>query len=415
MSELSNKRENKIIYSYNRSDVFSTLLLVAASLLYRPMLLGNEYSLFGAMLFIAAMLFVILKQNGKVILRKNAHTRTYICAIILFVYCAIQCVLVGSDRINEGLVTSVLLVLAVTAFYLCFLNKAIQTLFIRFVMYAMMLFSISYVISVVLMFLVGWDSIKITSLDYGYFTTSGIYLPFTTTYGQMPLNGIIFKRLLGFARESGIMQIFYVWGFFSAEKYFSRTKIVQVLMLIGIVACFSTSGFIVFGVSLLVYFDVRSLFKKGGFKKMLVIIALTAAMVYLLFYAQGTRILSRATATISDRMAGINFGLSVFREHPLFGGGFYNTFGYPNIQTGVCAIASLGQVGLVGVGLWLFVFLFAFLDCSNKKRFLFTNAAMFITAIFAQPIMFAPVMYWFLFCDYDDNRVKLMRKIKKWR
>jgi len=72
------------------------------------------------------------------------------------------------------------------------------------------IFSIPYVISVIIMLISSWDSILITSYDYGYFKETEIFFPFTTTYGNMAFNGIVFKRLLGFARESGIMQIFYI-------------------------------------------------------------------------------------------------------------------------------------------------------------------------------------------------------------
>ena len=58
------------------------------------------------------------------------------------------------------------------------------------------------------------------------------------------------------------------------------------------------------------------------------------------------------------------------------------------------------------------IFFFSFIDCNNKKRFLYTNAALFATALFAQPLLFAPVMYWFLLIDYDKEKIYLYKKSK---
>ena len=147
-------------------------------------------------------------------------------------------------------------------------------------------------------------------------------------------------------------------------------------------------------------------------KNGIITIVLIGFVVYILIYAEGVRIVDRAVATITDRTNGISYGLSVFLEKPIFGGGFYSTLGDESIQTGICAIASLGQIGIVGISLWLMIFFFSFIDCNNKKRFLYTNAALFATALFAQPLLFAPVMYWFLLIDYDKEKIYLYKKSK---
>lgn len=410
---LRNAQRGEInIYYYNLYDVIIAMLLFWACMLYRPMFLGNKYSNIGMALFLLLIILSIVKQKGKLFLRKDSHYRSYLSAIFLFAYCFFQCVLTNSDRMIAGLQTVILLSIAVTAFFLVLANKCVQVLLIKILFFVMILFAVSYIVSIIFMLSVGWETILITSFDYGYYRNTDIYFPFSTTYGSMPFMGIIFRRLLGFARESGLMQIFYVWGFFSAERYFSKYRIIQIIMLIGLLGCFSSAGFIVFGVSLFLYFDVRDLLKKNGLIKVLILCLLCLAVIYILFYAQGTSLSTRAEATIDDRMAGIYFGLEVFKENPIFGGGFYSTFGNANIQTGVCALASLGQIGLLGFILWLSVFWYAYKDCPDKKRYIYTNAALFITALFSQPIMFAPVMYIFLFFDYDSCQISMIRRKK---
>lgn len=397
-------------YYYNIFDAITATLLFIACICYRPMLLGNNYSNIGMSIFLILIAASIIRKKGKITLKKDSHFESYICSMLLFMYCLFQCILTNSDRMIAGIQTIVLLSVSVTAFYLILSNKSVQVIFIKILYGFMILFVASYIISTLLMLSVGWNEILLTSYDYGYYRNTDIYFPFTTTYGSMPFMGIIFRRLLGFARESGIMQIFYVWGFFSAEKYFSKTRLVQAFMAVGLLVCFSSAGFIVFAISLFLYFDIRDLLKRGGLVKSIVICILFLFVTYIVLFAQGTSLSSRAEATIDDRMAGIYYGLSIFVDYPFFGGGFYSTLGNSNIQTGVCALASLGQIGLTGLMLWLLVFFYNFKGSIDKKRYIYTNAALFITALFSQPIMFAPVMYVFNFFDCDNNKVKLEKK-----
>jgi hypothetical protein len=406
---LSNDIEKKKIVIYSRADWFIAMVLFVSSICYKPMILGNDYAFLGIMGYSFVIVFCLARKKGKVSIATNTHFRTYIAGILLFIYCFFQCILLKSDRQTAAIQTCILLILATSAYFVVLGNKGIAVNFIRITYYAMCFFSISYLISLALMFRGGWDSILVTTFDYSYFTKSNIYFPFTTTYGTMPLNGILLRRLLGFARESGIMQVFYIWGFYSADKYFENPKRVQILMVIGVAACLSTNGFIAFGISLILYLDINKILSK----KTIVIVFLAFMAAYLLFHASGTRISDRAIATIDDRKEGIEYGLQIFKEKPLFGGGFYSTLGDANIQTGICAIASLGQVGIIGISMWLMTYVFAFLDAPNKKRFIYTNIALFITALFGQPMVFAPVMYWFLFTDYDDLKIYAVRKGSK--
>lgn len=398
------------IIIYNIQDVICAIVLFLACIFYRPMIFGNDFSAIGMILFFIAILITLCRQHGRIRFGKKEHTRTFLCADSLFIYCFLQCIILQSDKMIAGIQTCILLIVSVMAFYICFTNKKVEALFVKIVICSCAFFATSYVITISLMLVVGWDRIAISTIEYGYYINTTIYFPFTTTYGVMPLNGVLFRRLLGFARESGLMQIFYVWAFFSADKYFKKYRLVQAIMAVGILACFSTSGFIVFAVSLVLFFDIRSIIKKGGLWKIVIGVFLLGGLIYLLFYGQGTSIATRAAKTIDDRSAGISLGLSTFFQKPFFGGGFYSTLGNENIQTGVCALASLGQVGLVGIGLWLYIFWASYIDCPSKKRFIYTNAALFITAVFAQPIMFAPVMYWFLFVNYNEQKVILKRR-----
>ena len=209
---------------YRWDDCIIAFLLFLASMFYRPMLLGNMYSTIGMVLFILAILLMLCRNHGKIKFSHNTHGWVYITAMFLFIYCLFQCIILRSDRQQAGIQTIIILIIAVSAYYIGFSNKAVEAIFIRIVFVALMFFSCSYVISLILMLMRGWNAIQITSIDYDYFVQSGVYFPFTTTYGSMNLNGLSLKRLLGFAKESGIMQIFYVWGFYSADKYYAKQE-----------------------------------------------------------------------------------------------------------------------------------------------------------------------------------------------
>lgn len=394
---------------YKTIDLFLAVLMFMGFVCYLPMLLGVNYIAIGMGMFLLIIFLYVVRRNGRIGLAKKSGLRVYVTSMLLFFYCLVQSIVLKSDRLQIAIQTCILLMFAVTFFYIILSDRKMKALFIKTMYAVLMFFSVSYIVSVLLMLAGGWERIFITSFDYGYFTETKIFFPFTTTYGSMAFNGIVFRRLLGFARESGIMQIFYIWAFFMADKYYIRPGWIRFFMAIGVAGCLSTAGFVVFGISLILYLDMNKVFSR----KTLLIFMLFAVVIYILFYAQGTRVVDRASGTIEQRMLGIEYGLSVFKEHPILGGGFYSTLGDANIQSGICALASLGQVGIIGIGLWIFIFVFAFIDSKNKKRFLYTNAALFITALFAQPMVFAPVMYWFLFVDYDDSRVVLVRHNSK--
>lgn len=399
-------RDARLI-AYSRRDLVITVLLFIASVLYRPMMGGNEHSFLGMGVFILVIGLCLYRSRGRIGTGKKTRAKTFCAAIGLFLYCFFQCILLNSDRKIAGMQTCMLLVVSTIAYFLAFRRESIEALFMKLVYYVLMGFVISYSISLLIALVAGWESIYLFSIDYGYFTQSHVYFPFTTTYGELSLNGMQLKRLLGFARESGIMQIFYIWAFFNVENYFERPLIVKVLMLCGVGACLSTAGFIVFAVSLILYMNINKLFSW----KTVVACVLVAVMVFVLFYSSGLRIADRAAATVNDRMISIQYGLSVFMKKPLFGGGFYSTLGAPNIQTGLCSLSALGQIGVVGGLLWLSTFLFAYLDAKDKQHFLCSNAALFITAVFAQPMIFAPVMYLFLFLG-NEGKVKLVAQRK---
>lgn len=374
-------------------------------LMSRPMILGNIYSPIGLGILFIVTVYECCRNRGRI--KINHHFDILKALVVFFIYCAIQGIILRSDRLYDGLQTVVYLLGCAVSFYFLCKNKNVQIAFIRIMYYALSFFSLSFIISSLLMLMKDWNSIHLFDFDYGYFRDVAVYFPFTPTYGDMPFNGVIFKRLLGFSRESGIMQLFYIWGFYMADKYFDKSLIVKLLMCIGVAGCLSSTGFIVFAISLFFYLDIKKLFSW----KTLIAVTLIIIAVYVLFYAQGTSIASRAQATITDRTIGMATGLSAFMSDPIFGKGFYDTLGQRGgVQVGVSAIASLGQVGIIGFALWLMIYLVSFKSNRFSKRFIYSCVSIVITALFSQPLLAAPAIYIFNFMDYDEHKYFVKKK-----
>lgn len=381
-------------------DKLQALLLVVSIICCRPMLLGNLYAPVSLIIMVCLIAIRLWKKDLK-IKRDTTKYKIYISCIVFFFYCFVQGILL-SDRTDTVIKEVIYYFFFSTCFFLCTERKQVIQYCIKILYVLMTVCVVSYLITLIQALRFGWTSQYIKEFDYGYFTNSKLYFPFTLTYSHTWFNGINLQRMLGFARESGIMQIFYVWGFFMADKYFARPIIMKIIMGLGVIACFSTAGFIVFGLSLMIS-NILNNKKFFSFNTVLVTV-LAGIMIYVLFFARGTNIGAKANESILGRTDAISFGLNGFIDRPLFGHGFYDTLGNSLIQTGICAISSLGQIGIIGFLLWLNIWVCAFFFASSARTFLCANAAFFITALFSQPLMFAPVMYMFFFIGYDDKK-----------
>jgi len=377
------------------------VLLLAASICGRPMLLGNEYAPVSLFIMVFLICWNILESNGKLAISKTRFP-VFCAGLIFFVYCCIQGIILGADLIYYGLADLLYLVISFFAFYTCFMDKDIQRTYIRGMYVLMVATVISFVITLVFALTSSWQSVYITSIDYNYFADIELYFPATITYGRVTFNGIPLQRMLGFAREAGIMQVFYVWAFFMADKYFRKPNLIKVIMAVGVCTCMSTAGFVTFGIALILSLNIRKFFSI----KTLVTAGLAAVMVYILFFSSGLSLADKASLSVNDRVNPILIAWEMLGNRPLFGYGYSDTLGLGGGgQIGISAVSSLAQVGIIGFMLWFAIYGCGFVAAASRKRYLYATAAWLITALFSQPLMTAPITYWFLFVDYSDERV----------
>lgn len=397
---------NNIIVYIKPKERIQAFILFLGFLCMRPMLFGEMMSKVGMVVLSGLIVYEILKNKGKIQKGEFVYNKTYVVSILLFLYCLIQSFVLKSDNRIVALRICISNIICITAFYLMLQKKKVQIAFIRLLYTVMSFFVFSYAISLMLVLLgFDWNSIKIAELDYSYIIDLPFFFPLTNGYGYLQLGSLRLWRLLGFARECGIMQLFYIWGYFMADKYFVKAKLVRLIMVAGILFCLSTTGYIVFAAALIINLDIKKVLSL----RMLVAVMLVASMVYLLFFSSGLRIADRSSITISERTMSMGYGLRMLGEHLLFGYGFMST-NNSMVQTGICAIASAGQIGLVGIALWLGIYASVLTEKVSWYRYVCAIAAVIATALFTQPLLHSVATYCFVFFNYSSTNYIIKNK-----
>ena len=371
---------------------FASFLFFLMLLCLRGMLLGNLYPVLGACCGLGVIIITF---------KKNVDNRIklfFVCLLFWF-YCVLQGIITNSN--DNGYLVQILLywIIEVGAALCMFQSKNREKIFIRILIIALCLMVFSYIITFAFGCFLGWEKLLLGKFDYNYFYSSPFFLPLTLGYGSGTIKGITVYRLLGIARESGIMQCIFSWAFFAADHYFKRAKAIKLLMLLGVIACMSTTGFVLFFATLILNQLTKQIRKVFSFQTAGVILIVLLAVYFLMGDSTfGWRF--RFENSFGDRMAAMDYGLKNLQDHFLFGIGFFKNSGIATIQAEVNLIAALGNIGAVGGVLFLLIYFIAFMYAEDKRYFLTTNAVLFLTTLTAQPLYVSPLIYIFLFLNY---------------
>lgn len=372
-------------------------LLLAMLVCMRGMILGNLYPVFG---MVIALILCLLNFKKKY----DTGLIIFSACCVFWGYCTIQGIFLNSN--NRGYLLQIFFYwfLEGGAAYLMFQDLERKKYFCGFIIRILTFIAVSYLISLLMGLLIGWDKIKLLDLDYNYFYKAPLLFPLTFVYGLGDVVGISIYRLLGIARESGIMQCLFSWAFFSTEKYIDRPKWTKVFLLFGLIGCLSTTGLVIFFSILALNQITKNLNKLFSFQTLGVILVIVIAALLLL--GEGTYGFKfRWENSFSDRTIAMSYGLTNFVKHPIFGIGFFREASLSTIQAEANFIASLGNIGLVGGFLFFFVYLNALICSDDKRLFLTSNGDFFLTALIAQPLYMSPLMYVFLFSNIKTKQV----------
>lgn len=373
------------------------IILLIGSILLRPTLFGENYNTVGIIVILIALILYVVRL--KTFYFRGNSLKIVISITIFWLYCMLQSMILQDSTATLQLTLNnfITSIIATLTYGVLLNNPKIGYNFFKVFLILLSILSLSYTVTILISLFRGFQGQYLFQIQYNGYPTSGhVYFPFSITYGEYTVTGIWLERFLSIFRESGITQIFYCWGFFMAKQYFKKYNLIRVLMALGIIFCFSLSGYIAFGISLILSFEFR---KKENRKFIIGATVLLAIVIYCLTSVQGIRIQDKYQGSIDDRIMPVTRSINILKEHPLFGTGYSNNIGSWYMNINFLGIAS--KIGIVGCILYFLPYIFSFLAAKDKKLYTSSMASLIITLLTSQPLVGACLIYALFFADYD--------------
>ena len=389
---------------------YSQIYKLFVAIIFLGIIIFSRGSIFGNIALkislLCSVISVLLSIKGGRINQK--WFRVYIFCLAFFLYCFIQgMILNDSLRYPTIIENTIYWISTCTAALFVCSDKKQEKIVGKVLLFVLSAFTISYFITFALSFFVPLNALLITTIDYGYFYNTPVYLPFTLVYGTGKIMGIEFLRMQGFGRECGITQTFYIWGFYKCQDYYKNSKTIKLLMGLGVLICFSTTGLVIFAVSFIIDFIIRNRGDKSNKKKYITILLL---IIFVLTCGGTFSLTKRMDLSYADRMKNITNGFSLLRKYPLFGIGYMKSLSVsPQASdlSDICLLSSAGKIGIVGLLLFFAIYLNGLYLSTNKKEFILCNIGFLVTTVFAQPLYYVPLIYIMMFMNYygkENNR-----------
>lgn len=377
------------------------ILLIVSVLLVRPMLLGEEYSTYGLVIMILSVVIFTLTQKTNIVRVSIVNARTGLAVIALSIYLIVQPTVLGSNRVDFALKSSIGMLIVVISGVIVFSDRRIQREFFKLliVIWAVLgyLSAISLIVLIIrptLLPVIGFIEILDGSRTYPVFATLSIL------YGPMTIGDTVLYRFLITFRESGIAQAFLIWGLVYAISKSYRGWIALGLML-GVVSTLSTLGIPLMLVGLAIWkLSQRS---SLSIKKAVLFVIYTTMTISALYFAPFIGIVDKELThggSFDYRFSRITLAIDSLSEAPIFGLGYFNVI---ESVSGTNLIASISGIGLFGFFLVLLIFTIPAIQLRNDARWRYISAIspIFITLLIAQPIYNAPFTLLLLLAQYE--------------
>lgn len=390
----------------------------------RPTALGQEYMSYSMVLSFGALcihLVELLKSKEGYITKKNFIV--LVSSLVLWSYLVVHALLMSSNNFDDVLKAGISHIVVIFIFSIILSREKENTLFFKWFIKILGLFSFSFVLTVLLGLVVGFQSLYLFEIPIATYNHSQLfYFPFTSLSSFMVVSGIEFPRFLGLFREPGILQAFLIWAYFNLKQYGLETKKMKVLLFAGIVGTMSTAGIAIFFGTVALKYALNRKVIKGVLLVIFCITALNYAPIIGLQYkaeTHGASLDARSYATLS--------GLEKMRDNPL-GTGMYNRDFFDYELSGINLLASSYMIGVIGVLLTLVVYLLPLWGYPNKVPYIVGITPLLITLLYSQPILDAPLVYIMLLASYkvssfvaetdivsDKNKVRKKRLFKRYK
>ncbi|MEI5911308.1 hypothetical protein WBS58_10295 [Bacillus albus] len=358
------------------------LFLLLSTMLMRPALLGESYTLLGVAL--SGMTFILyLFINMKLIKIEGKLLKIFLINSLYWFYLLIQSMFI-QDSNYIGILKDTIITLPVIFFFaVIFSNKKYRFNFGENFILILYYLSISYLITLGLTFLIDIESLFLFQINIGkYFTGGNIYFPLTPIYGFMNVENFSIIKFQSLFRESGISQAFIIWAIFNLKKFKLDKKIVYVVLHLGLIGTTSTAGLVTYFITLLVYIMLSKKISVGRIINILIIFLVGVLLVFKMPFFGFSNKIQTHSDSINERTQITTGALNDIILNP-FGEGIKTT-DLPN--SGINMLSLSEKIGLVGFIILLLTFIYPYFISQNKRGYAVSLLPILITALFSQPI-----------------------------
>ena len=372
-------------------------LMFISVLLMRPSLLGEEFSAITIPVLLLALLVKIIFRNKETkISFDSSHLIILLVFMLLWIYLIVVAVLQNAHNYDYTIKAFILHTIIVTIFSFLLSEKEINKLFFKSVVYILSFFSISSLISVLLIEFSSADIIIGHVLDYE------VLIPFSVKYGVYTVPNIhVFHRFMAFFREPGIAQAFYAWAVVYCI-YFRFHKLILFALIFGLLATLSTLGILSFSIVFFLLFLFKqniSLYARiyriliSGF----LVIGMYAGLYYMPFIGMQAKSNTHG-GSLDDRSVNM---FSAAENWNFFGNGMYSAI---EKHSGINLISMLDEIGLLAFFLVVLLYFSPLVFKKQDNLFYFISfVPIALTSILAQPLLDAPLVYLFLFTTFQRS------------
>lgn len=386
------------------SRVIATVLVLALFLV-RPSALGQSLTPVGLGLTVIALVLYVAAGGLSRPLSRSALQGivVVVAAFVLYtIYESMLAFLYGHADV-ELFVKQTLTALIVIIGYGAYLASAKNNrLFFLQVSTVVALLGVSSLISLVLFHFFNRNSLHLFDIavkgysdQYDAFDavsgsrTGSVYFPFSMLYGDFRLPGLDLPRFSGMFREAGIFQGIACFCF--AVEWFTRKSKLRLFgHVAAVISSFSTLGVaLLLGLIGLLFIERKGL--RSGTAVFSVLFAAGALWAVLYMPAIGLANKSVTHAkSVDDRTNAITMGTDEFEHHPL-GTGPYSD---PTPNSGINLIASIGQIGLIGVLLQVIILSgIRGIQFQYQRRRIIACMPLLLTALVSEPLAGQAMIY----------------------
>jgi len=276
-----------------------------------------------------------------------------------------------------------------------------------------LVFSVSYFISYTSILLgssLGTTDIYLPMGKDKFYRLTIMY-PFSTFYQwNLPSHLIFgyFPRATGFVREPGIFQVVIIFSYFITleivKKKITR-NILLLVLLITLLLTFSTAGYLGILATMFIYYLFNIKYKR----KLVIIFVVISIGISFAFFYQTENIFGLQEKLDSGsgltRIFAIEQSIYFLKKYPIWGIGMYSSKA-ELLTIGVNFLGVLAQIGLIGLVITLFPFVYIIkINFKNKINIVYLTPIL-LTFLFAQPLHDKPLTYLVLGMLIVKNKFK---------